>query len=129
MLHSNKPKAPMSLITAVTTLATLLWCYILVLAVVWFRAVGALDRREHVGNFVALMGVFVPGIALTVAVVMVGALIGIPQVVVALALLFPGAVVTGLQLEVARLIPPDMVTDAQRLGVAVALAAFYLTFA
>lgn len=119
----------MTLATAVTTLATLLWCYIAVLGVAWIRAVGALDRREHVSHFVTLMGVFVPGIALTVAVVLIGVLTGLPQIVVVLALLFPGAVAAGLQLEVSRLAPSGVATDATRLGLAVGLAALYLAAA
>lgn len=117
----------MTLVTAITTLATLLWCYNLVMTLAWFRAVGATDRREHVGHFVGLMGVFVPGIALTVATVLLGAVLGVPQVVIALALLFPGAVCIGLQLEVARLTGPDGGADARRLAAAVLLAALYLT--
>lgn len=116
----------MTLIDAVTTLATLLWCYTAVLAVAWFRLVGATERHEHVGHFVGLMGVFVPGIALTLGVVLFGALIGIPQVVVAIAVLLPGAVAIGLQLEVARLRPSGPRGDAMRVGLAVALAALYM---
>ena len=116
----------MTLIDAVSTLATLLWCYIAVLALSWVRLVGATDRREHVGHFVGLMGVFVPGMALTIAIVLLGALVGIPQVVVAIALVFPAAIAIGLQLEVARLRPPDLRSDAMRVGSAVALAALYV---
>lgn len=116
----------MTLVTAITTLATLLWCYNLVLTVAWFRAVGATDTREHVGHFVGLMGVFVPGIALTVATVFIGAVIGIQQVVVAIALLFPGSVAIGLQLEVVKLTGSDTNVDASRLGLAVGMAALYL---
>ncbi|MEL6206142.1 MAG: hypothetical protein AAFR47_12660 [Pseudomonadota bacterium] len=119
----------MSLITAISTLATLLWFYILVLTVVWFRAVGALDRRDHVGQFVGLMGVFVPGIALTVSTLLVGAMLGVPYVVIAIALLLPGAVVTGLQLEVSRLTGSDMVQDAQRLALAVLMSVLYMSIA
>ena len=116
----------MTLIESVTTLATLLWFYILVLAVAWVRLVGGRDRREHVGHFVGLMGVFVPGVSLTVFAVLMGGLLGLPQVVVALALLLPGAIALGLQLEVARLGPTDLRTDAMRLTAAVALSALYL---
>jgi hypothetical protein len=116
----------MTLITAVTTLATLLWCYALVLSVAWVRAVGATDRRDHVGHFVGLMGVFVPGIALTVATVIVGAVVGVPQIVVAIALLLPASVAIGLQLELARLVPPNTSLDAQRLALAVGLAALHI---
>jgi hypothetical protein len=119
----------MDLVTGITTLATLLWCYNLVLTIAWFRAVGALDRRQHVGNFVGLMGVFVPGMALTVLVVLFGAIVGVPQIVIAIALLFPGAVTVGLQLEVSRLAPGGMRGDAQRLALAVGLAALYMAAA
>ena len=116
----------MSMITAVTTLATLLWCYNLVLTMAWFRAVAATDRRDHVGHFVGLMGVFVPGIALTVATVIVGAVIGLPQIVVAIALMLPASVAAGLQLELGRLLPSDGPRDAARLALAVGLAALYI---
>ena len=113
----------MSLMTAITTLATLLWCYALVLTVAWVRAVGATDRREHVGHFIGLMGVFVPGIALTVATVIVAAAIGLPQIVVAIVLMLPASVAVGLHLELGRLLPSDGPRDAGRLALAVGLAA------
>lgn len=109
-------------IVAITSLATLLWCYATVLGVTWLRAVGRLDRRQHVAHFVSLMGVFVPGMALAVGTVLLGILFGIPAIVLAIAVLFPGAVVAGLQLEVAALTGTDARTDALRIASAVALA-------
>jgi hypothetical protein len=116
----------MTLIETVSTLATLLWVCVLVLIVASVRLVGRCDRKEHVGHFVELVGVFVPGVSITVFAVLMGALLGLPQVVVALALLLPGAVALGLQLEVARLGPADMRTDVLRLTAAVALSALCL---
>jgi hypothetical protein len=68
----------------------------------------------------------VPGIALTVATVIVGAVIGLPQIVVAIALMLPASVAVGLQLELGRLLPSDGPRDAARLALAVGLAALYI---
>lgn len=118
----------MSIFTAITTLATLLWCYALVLTVAWGRAVGRCDLREHVGHFVSLMGVFVPGMALVVGIVAVSALTGLGAILFLLALVFPGAVAVGLYLEVARLTEPDAATDGIRVALAVALAVAWVSW-
>ena len=111
----------MTVMTTILTLSQFLTCYALVLAVVWFRAVATLDRRSHVGHFVALMGVFVPGVALALAVFLIGVILGIPQVIPALAILLPGAIVVGLQAELAHLAASGPRPDAIRLGAAIAL--------
>ena len=119
----------MTFATAVTVLGTLLMCYSLVLVVAWFRAVAATEHREHVGHFVSLMGVFVPGIALTMLTVFVAALTGVPELVLGVALLLPGAVACGLQLEVTRLGGSDVTVDAIRVAAAVGLAAVFIAMA
>ena len=112
----------MSTIAAVTTLSSLLWCYSAVMCVIWFRAVAQLERREHVAQFVGLMGVFVPGMALAIAFFLLGALLSFPELVLLLALIFPGTVALGLHLEVARLTEPEPLTEGLRVAAAVALA-------
>ncbi|MEM1430564.1 MAG: hypothetical protein AAGG09_14005 [Pseudomonadota bacterium] len=118
----------MSATTAILTLSCFLTCYALVLAAVWLRAVRALDCRSHVGHFVGLMGVFVPGVALTLAVFLAGVGLGVPQVIPVLALLLPGAVVVGLQAELAHLAASGPRPDAERLTIALGLTLAFLAW-
>lgn len=95
----------------------LLWCYAIVLSVAWFRAVGADDKRTHVGHFLGLMGVFVPLSCVLVFVVFLGAMLGLPSVVAILAVLVPAGLVVGLQLEISRLTASSERVEILRLGI------------
>ena len=98
-----------------------LWLYALVLAVAWFIAVGRESTETHVGHFVSLMGVMVPVIAVSVMIVLVGGVLGLPWIVLLLPLTIPGVLVIALQLEVSRLWEPTVKTELSRLGTAIAL--------
>ena len=83
--------------------ALLLWSHAAVLAVAWFRAVGAEDRRTHVGHFVALMGVFVPVSCLCVLAVLAAAMLQVSLPLVLLVVLLPAGLVLALHLEVTQI--------------------------
>lgn len=111
---------------AISTLALLATCYALVLAAVWLRAVGRRDRREHVGHAAALLGVWVPGIALTMGAVLVGATLGLGWLAPLVPVLLPAAIATGLQLEVEALTAPDPLTQGLRVAQGVLVAIILL---
>lgn len=113
----------MTPILAILTLSCFCWAYVMVLTVIWFRAVARTDLREHVGHFVGLMGVLVPGVSLTLVMLLAGAVFGIAWLFPLLVLAFPAAIATGLHLEVAALTEPDPGKEAQRVVVTVLLAA------
>lgn len=106
----------MTPIVLVESVATLLWAYALVLAVSWFRAVARDDRKAHVGHFVSLMGAMVPFSASVIALVFIGGTLGLPSVVVFLAVLLPAGLVTALQLEVSRMTGPRLDWEARRVA-------------
>ncbi len=119
----------MTPVLAVLTLSNFFWAYAVVLAVVWVRAVARTDLRDHIGHFAGLMGVLVPGVALVLLTLMVGAVFQIGWLFVLLALAFPAAIATGLHLEVAALTEPDAGKEAQRVILTVLLAAVFTGYA
>lgn len=98
------------------------WAYAIVLAIAWFRAVGQRDLRKHVGHFVELMGSFIPGIALVFAIMMIGTALQMGWIIGLIIMLFPGSLVVGLHLEVARLNDYDQQIDNRRMAITVCLA-------
>ncbi|WP_116133893.1 hypothetical protein [Tropicimonas sp. IMCC34043] len=111
----------MSPLLVASTLSMFATCYAIVLAVIWIRAVGRRDRHEHVGLFIALMGVLVPGVVLSIATLLAGAVFGLPYIGLALPVLFPAAIATGLHLEVDALTSPTPSTEGFRIAQGVVL--------
>lgn len=109
------------------TTSTFLWCYVLVNLVAWVRAVRAEALNTHIGHFVGLCGVMVPFIAGTLLVVICGGHLGWPWGPILGILLVPGSLFAALQLELNRIRPATAGTELMRLGITVALAAFFLT--
>ncbi len=113
----------MSPLAIVKLTATLLWCHAGVLAVAWFRQVARTDKRFHVGHFVALMGEMVPMAAGAILLIFGGAILGLPSVVVFLAVVLPAGLVLALATEVDRLTePPDAGVETRRLAATLGLA-------
>ncbi|MEL6170087.1 MAG: hypothetical protein AAFR35_15480 [Pseudomonadota bacterium] len=104
-------------------IAGFLWCYTGVLTVAWFRTVAREQVRTHVGHFVSLMGVFVPVMSSAVALVLIGGFVGIPWVILILAVGVPGGLAVGLQLEISRIGGSELRVEMIRLGIAAALFA------
>lgn len=109
---------PLALVEAV---ATILWCHVLVLTVAWFRAVAREELQTHVAHFTTLMGVMVPIVSGFLAVVFLGKILGLPSVVVLLAVIVPAGLVVALQLEVSRLAPSAVSAEIWRLTLALGL--------
>lgn len=118
----------MSPLYVVKLTALILWCHALVLMVAWFRHVARTDRRQHVGHFVSLVGELVPMAAAAVVLIFGGAALGLPSVVVFLAVVLPLGLVVGLALEVRRLGPHSHRAEARRLAVTLALALAVFAF-
>lgn len=112
----------MTALQALLALSNFCWAYALVLVVVWFRAVARTDMRDHVGHFVGLMGVFVPGVSLVVITLLLAGALGLPVLIALLVLAFPAAIATGLHLEVAKLTDPDPWQEGQRVALTVLIA-------
>ncbi|MEL7106000.1 MAG: hypothetical protein AAGM21_08765 [Pseudomonadota bacterium] len=112
----------MTSLEALLVLGNFAWAYVIVLTYVWFRAVAQTDLRDHIGHFVGLMGVFVPGVSMVLMILLAGAMFGLPWLIAILVLAFPASIAAGLHLEVARLTPDDPWADGQRLVLTVLLA-------
>lgn len=112
----------MTPLEALLALSNFAWAYVIVLTFAWFRAVAQSDLRDHIGHFVSLMGVFVPGVSLVILVLLVGALFQVPWLIALLVFAFPASVATGLHLEVSRLSETDPWQDGQRMMLTVLLA-------
>lgn len=109
-------------IATIEAIATVLWVWAIMLGFLWFRAVGRRAKNEHVENFVALMGVLVPVIAAIMALIFAGAFLGLPSVVVFIAMVVPAGLTIALQLEVTRLEPTDLRREASRIGFVLVVA-------
>ncbi|MDJ0995432.1 MAG: hypothetical protein QNI90_17780 [Dinoroseobacter sp.] len=90
-------------VTVMKFASLLMWSYAAILLVCWVRAVGAQDRKTHIGFFVELMAALVPLSCAAVVLVMLGAVIGLPSVVGVLFVMLPAGVVVSLGIEVRRI--------------------------
>jgi len=88
----------MTLIALITAVATLLWTFAVLGFIEWFWTVARTERPQHVAHMADLLGNLVPAMIALVVVVMVGAFIGLPSVVVIIALLFPAGLAFGVQM-------------------------------
>lgn len=113
-------------ITVVKFTALLLWCYGAVHLVLWTRLLIRAERHAHIGQIVSLLGEMVPVACGLVLVVALGALIGLPSVVVFIAVLTPAGLAWALRLEVNRLTGPPPWAEARRALAAALLAAALL---
>ena len=72
-------------ISLVVFLASILWCHAAVLAWEWLGTLRRASQNDKVGHVVSLLGAFVPVVVTYITVVLVGAVIGLPSMVVFLA--------------------------------------------
>ncbi|MEO0992123.1 MAG: hypothetical protein AAFX00_14415 [Pseudomonadota bacterium] len=110
----------------VLMLSSFAWGYVAVLTVGWFRAVAQTDTRDHIGHFVSLMGVFVPGVSLFMVSLFLAAALQSGWIFLLVLLLMPAGFATGLHLEVNRLTDPDPWTEYKRLAMATVLGLFFI---
>jgi len=118
----------MSPIQIVDLTATLLWCHAAVLGAAWARAVARSERRYHVGHVVSLLGELVPMAVAVVLLVFAGSFLGLPSVVVFLAIVYPAGLVLGLVFEVRRICDPSPAAEAARLAASLVLAVLVLGY-
>lgn len=108
--------------------AMFLWCHAAVLVVSWFRVVGRTDRRDHVGHFISLMGELVPMAAGVILLIFAGSVLGLPSVVVFLAVVFPAGLVFALLMEVERVGETSRQSETRRLASALGLTCLVYTY-
>jgi hypothetical protein len=89
----------MTPIAIVEGVATLLWVYAGLTLIAWFDHLRRTDRQAHVPHVVELIANLVPAMIALLLVVMAGAMIGLPSVVVIIAVLFPAGLAYGLHMS------------------------------
>ena len=89
----------MTAIAIIEAIATVLWTYAGLALMEWLAFVARAERRYHIPHTVDLLGNLVPAMLMLIVVVMAGAMIGLPSVVVLIAVLFPAGVAFGLHVS------------------------------
>jgi hypothetical protein len=84
---------PEDLIRLIVLAATILWSYAAVVGVEWARMLWRSERREHVTLVFDLVTGLLPAAAAYVLLVLAGHVLGLPSVVVFLAVVVPGGLV------------------------------------
>lgn len=116
----------MTPIAIIEAIATVLWVYAGVGLVEWIRHVARSERRQHIPHTAELLGNLVPAMIALVVVVMAGALIGLPSVVVIIAVLFPAGVAFGLHQSLNDLRETSWRNEGIKLAVILLIAAFVI---
>lgn len=89
----------MTPIAAIEAIATILWVYAGAGLLEWLLRAARAERRQHIPMVTELLANLVPVMIALIVVVMAGAVIGLPSVVVIIALLFPAGLAFGLHLS------------------------------
>jgi hypothetical protein len=84
---------PEDLIRLIVLAATILWSYAAVVGAEWARMLWRSERREHVTLVFDLVTALLPAAAAYVLLVLAGHVLGLPSVVVFLAVVVPGGLV------------------------------------
>jgi paraquat-inducible protein A len=82
----------------VEAVATLFWTYAGLAAIEWAARLSRRDRREHLPLVFEMIGHLVPAMIALLLVVLAGAFLGFPSVVVIIAVLFPAGLATGFHM-------------------------------
>jgi hypothetical protein len=88
----------MSPVAAIEAVATLFWTYAVLAAIEWFARLSRRERREHLPLFFEMIGHLVPAMITLLVVVLAGAFLGFPTVVVVIAVLFPAGLAVGFHM-------------------------------
>lgn len=89
----------MTPIAVIEAVATLLWSYAAVTFAAWAGHLRRADRRVRVTHVFDLVANLVPAMITLLLVVLVGAVIGLPSVVVIIAVLFPAGLAFGIHMS------------------------------
>ncbi|OAN84530.1 hypothetical protein A8B78_06635 [Jannaschia sp. EhC01] len=119
----------MPAIALIEALATLLWSYTALTGTVWALHLRALPKGAHIAAGVELLTHLVPAMIVLVAVVLIGALIGLPSVVAFIAILFPAGCAYGTHMALVEVRDaPSSRRDLPRLALTVFVAAAIITY-
>lgn len=109
-------------------LASVLWCHAAVLAWEWLGTLRRASHNDKVGHVVSLLGTLVPAVVLYIGVVLIGAAVGFPSVVVFLAVIVPGGLVFGLRMELSDEAQPTWAREQRRFIFTIALVCLVIGY-
>lgn len=89
----------MTPIDIVEAVATVLWTYAIIGAIEWLLRLRRTEARQHVAHVMDLIANLVPAMIALVVIVLAGAFIGLPSVVVIIAVLFPAGLAFGIHMS------------------------------
>ena len=112
----------MSPIAAVEAVATLFWTYAGLAAAEWGVRLWHKERREHLPLVFEMIGHLVPAIITLLVVVLAGIFLGLPSVVVIIAVLFPAGLAMGFHMGLNDLRQATWPGEATRLGLTALIA-------
>ncbi|QBX99755.1 hypothetical protein E2K80_02635 [Rhodophyticola sp. CCM32] len=113
----------MSPIATIEVIATGLWVYAGLGLADWGLRVFQSERGQHIASVTGLLANLVPVMIALVVVVMVGAVIGLPSVVVIIALLFPAGLGFGVHQSLNEMRETRWRFEAGKLALAIVISA------
>jgi hypothetical protein len=113
---------PEDLIRLIVLAATILWSYAAVVGAEWARMLWRSERREHVTLVFDLVTALLPAAAAYVLLVLAGHVLGLPSVVVFLAVVVPGGLVYAFRTSLVHRGLTGARREQGRLLIALALA-------
>ena len=114
----------MTPIAVIEAVATLLWVYAGITGLVWFWHLLRSEHRMRVPHSIDLIANLVPAMIVLLIVVLAGAMIGLPSVVVVIAVLFPAGLALGLHMALNDIRDgTGWPRELGRIGVAIAIGA------
>ncbi len=114
----------MTPLAVMEAIATVLWVYAIVAGLEWLWRVARTERRHHIPHVTDLLGNLVPVMIALIVVVMAGAMIGLPSVVVIIAVLFPAGLAFGVHQSLNELREATWRAEAIKLSVILLIAGF-----
>lgn len=105
----------MTPIAAVEAVATLFWTYAALAAIEWAGRLSRFERGQHLAHVFELIGHLVPAMVTLLVVVLAGAFLGFPSVVVVIAILFPAGLAVGVHMGLNDLREASWTGEAARL--------------
>jgi hypothetical protein len=112
----------MNPIAVIEAAATVYWTYAGLAALEWFVRLWRKERREHLALVFEMIGHLVPAMITLLVVVLAGAFIGLPSVVVIIAVLFPAGLAVGFHMGLNDLREASWTGEAARLGLTALIA-------
>jgi hypothetical protein len=110
-------------IAVIEAAATVFWTYAGLAAIEWFVRLWRKERREHLALVFEMIGHLVPAMITLLVVVLAGIFLGLPTVVVIIAVLFPAGLAVGFHMGLNDLREATWPGEATRLGLTAVIAA------